>query len=523
MLFATCTFFNDLEHSTSVRGPFPIASKTINPDEKMSKNSPRVIEEPRDANTTSVRRAIGAWSWVFYKSCKLPFILMSVYVLLPYVTRVLIGNFVVGQALWARYAAIGGALAAVTLPLLGGSLDRLGPRKPWIAALTTLRIPLLFALWWATPDGSGVSASAVLMILALVSLLSACSEMMHTALLVPAVGMKRSGRFSGVSLGVANMFSVAVLTFMLWAFILPGKLHWPIIPAEPLFGLDQASHQPERLVGPAAAILLFLGTLPVLLFSPDVPRSDVSFPSSIKLGLRDTWQMAWGMRRERSLLTFLVARTLYNDGFLAGLAIAGVYAAGIMKWGPLELLSYGILKAVFAGIGAFIAGEFNAWLGPRRALNLELGLAVGLGLLVLGTTRNRILYFWSFNSRSSAAIWSGPIFRTLPELVYLGISLWAAAFAVASGASFRALLVRLIPVKKTGSYFGLLAFTSSITAWVVPVMIGLATSSSQSQRLGLLPISVFLLASLIALQFVKGENMWLGGNGHVVHRSAAAA
>ena len=489
----------------------------------MSKNSPRVIEEPRDANTTSVRRAIGAWSWVFYESCKLPFILMSVYVLLPYVTRVLIGNFVVGQALWARYAAIGGALAAVTLPLLGGSLDRLGPRKPWIAALTTLRIPLLFALWWATPDGSGVSASAVLMILALVSLLSACSEMMHTALLVPAVGMKRSGRFSGVSLGVANMFSVAVLTFMLWAFILPGKLHWPIIPAEPLFGLDQASHQPERLVGPAAAILLFLGTLPVLLFSPDVPRSDVSFPSSIKLGLRDTWQMAWGMRRERSLLTFLVARTLYNDGFLAGLAIAGVYAAGIMKWGPLELLSYGILKAVFAGIGAFIAGEFNAWLGPRRALNLELGLAVGLGLLVLGTTRNEILYFWSFDSRSSAAIWSGPIFRTLPELVYLGISLWAAAFAVASGASFRALLVRLIPVKKTGSYFGLLAFTSSITAWVVPVMIGLATSSSQSQRLGLLPISVFLLASLIALQFVKGENMWLGGNGHVVHRSAAAA
>ena len=168
----------------------------MNRAEEMSKKSPRVIEEHRDATTTSARLAIGAWSWVLYKSCKLPFILMSVYVLLPYVTRVLIGNFVVGQALWARYAAIGGALAAITLPLLGGSLDRLGPRKPWIAALTTLRIPLLLALWWATPDGSGVSAAAVLMILALVSLLSACSEMMHTALLVPAVGMKRSGRFS---------------------------------------------------------------------------------------------------------------------------------------------------------------------------------------------------------------------------------------------------------------------------------------------------------------------------------------
>ena len=488
----------------------------------MSNNNPRVIGERRAGSAKSVRLAMGSWSWVVYESCKLPYILMLIYVLLPYVTRVLIGNFVVGQALWARYAAIGGALAAITLPLLGGSLDRLGPRKPWIAALTTLRVPLLFTLWWATPDGSGVSASAVLLILALVSLLSACSEMMHTALLVPAVGMKRSGRFSGVSLGVANMFSVAVLIFMLWAFILPGKLHWPIIPAAPLFGLDQASHQPERLVGPVGAILLILGTLPVLLFSPDVPRSGVSFPASIKLGLRDTWQMAWGMRRERSLLTFLIARTLYNDAFLAGLAIAGVYAAGIMRWGPLELLSYGILKAVFAGIGAFIAGEFNAWLGPRRALKLELGLAIALGLLVLGTTRNEILYFWSFDPRSSAAIWSGPIFRTLPEIVYLGVSLWAAAFAVASGASFRALLVRLIPVNQTGSYFSLLAFTSSITAWVVPVMIGLVTASAQSQRAGLLPISAFLLASLIALQFVRGENKWLNEDGRVDHRGAAA-
>src|SRR5208282_168009 len=144
----------------------------------MSKNDPRIIGERRAGRAKSARLAMGSWSWVVYESCKLPFILMSIYVLLPYVTRVLIGNFVVGQALWARYAAIGGALAAITLPLLGGSLDRLGPRKPWIAALTTLRVPLLFALWWATPDGGGVSASAVLLILALVSLLSACSEMM---------------------------------------------------------------------------------------------------------------------------------------------------------------------------------------------------------------------------------------------------------------------------------------------------------------------------------------------------------
>jgi UMF1 family MFS transporter len=447
--------------------------------------------------------SIGAWSWVIYEACKLPYVLMSVYLVVPYVSRVLIGNGVRGQATVAGYAALAGALAAVTLPVIGGSLDRLGRRKPWIAVFAALRVPLLAALWWAMPDGTGLPVRALLVILALVSLLSHCSEMMHTALLVPAVGMRRSGRFSGVSLGIANIFSVAVLLFMLCAFVLPGRLSWPGIPAAPLFGIDQAAHEPERLVGPVSAALLVLGTLPLLLFATDVPRSEVGFFRSVGLGLRDTWQLARSLRHDGNLRAFLFARTLFNDGFLAGLAFAGVYAAGVMRWGPLELLSYGILKAIFAALGAFIAGELNALLGPRRAVKLELTVAILLGFLVLGTTREEILFVWS-DPTFGAPLWSGPMFRTLPELVYLIVSLCASAFAVACLASFRALVVRLIAVEQTGAYLSLVALTSSTTAWIVPLAVSVLTAYAASQRVGVLPISFFLLASLMALQFVSG-------------------
>jgi len=37
--------------------------------------------------------------------------------------------------------------------------------------------------------------------------------------------MMRVGRYSGVSLGIANLVSVIILTFLLWGFALPGHIH----------------------------------------------------------------------------------------------------------------------------------------------------------------------------------------------------------------------------------------------------------------------------------------------------------
>ena len=51
----------------------------------------------------------------------------------------------------------------------------------------------------------------------------------------------------------------AILVAVLWAFVLPGKVAWPFIPAAPLFGLNVAEHEPERIVGPIIAALLGAG------------------------------------------------------------------------------------------------------------------------------------------------------------------------------------------------------------------------------------------------------------------------
>ena len=44
-----------------------------------------------------------------------------------------------------------------TAPFLGASIDKLGPRKPWLALAVACMVPLIFSLWFAKPDGSGLS------------------------------------------------------------------------------------------------------------------------------------------------------------------------------------------------------------------------------------------------------------------------------------------------------------------------------------------------------------------------------
>jgi hypothetical protein len=61
---------------------------------------------------------------------------------------------------------------------------------------------------------------------------------------------------SGLALALGNLLaSVLALAFTAWAFALPGKVDLVVGALEaPLFGLDPAAHEPERVVALMAAL-----------------------------------------------------------------------------------------------------------------------------------------------------------------------------------------------------------------------------------------------------------------------------
>ncbi|MBI1405550.1 MAG: MFS transporter [Caulobacter sp.] len=452
---------------------------------------------------------IGAWAWSLFQGGRDPYvILITIYIFAAYFTNQVVGDPVKGQAMIAKVSTLNSLFIALTAPLLGATLERFGARKPMMFVIVALMVPLIAALWFAKPGGAGMPIIATLWIFGIVGVLFAYCEVVHNSMLMPAAGAKHASHASGLALASGNFFSVLTLTFCLVAFALPGSVDWSFVPKTPLFGLDAASAEPSRIVAPISAALLLLGAIPLFLFTPDAARTGVRLVEGVRLGARNLIETVKMLREEKDLAVYLGARMLFNDGMTALLIYAGIYAAGVMSWGVLEMLAYGILLSIFAVMGGFSAAFFDGWLGPKRALQVQIGGSILCIIGQLGMARDKILYFWSYDAAAHAPLWNGPMFRTLPEALYLLIGFGTAIFVTAQYASSRTMLTRLSPPEKLPAFFGLYALSGTVTVWIGSFLVALFTDIFKTQQAGFMPITGLLVLGLIGMFFVKG-----GGKG----------
>lgn len=465
-----------------------------------------VVEPPPEADVEGDGRLNrGGISWALFEGGRDPIvILIIIYIFMPYVAGTMIGDAVRGQEVISRWNQMAGWFVMGTAPFIGASIDKLGRRKRWLALVVGLMIPLTAALWWAKPDGSGLSVPLTMLCVMSGQVLFSYSEILHNSLLVRAAGLSGAHRASGLALSLGNLFSVLALAFTAWAFALPGKVDWSWIPAAPLFGLDPAAHEPERVVALMAAGLLLAGSIPLFLFTPDAPPTGTPALSAFRQGAAELWRMLKTITRYRDAAIYIGSRMFFVDGMNGVLVYIGVYAVGVMKWGPLEMLAFGILLSVFAVLGGFVGRWLDAGVGPKAAIRIEIVMAM-LGLAAaLGMRPDLILFFWPLDAAARAPVWAGPVFHTLPDLVFAGIGCAYAIFITAQYATSRTLLTRLTPPEQTGTFFGVYALSGVATAWLAPTLVNLGTRISGTQQGGFAMLLVLLAVGLTGLAFVRG-------------------
>lgn len=458
-----------------------------------------VLPVSHAATQTSDRMSAGAWAWALYQGFRDPSnMVINIYVFMPYFAAVVVGDAVVGQARVAQMATVVGLLVAITAPLLGAALDRLGARKPWLMLATACHAAALATLWFS---GAGLGVLGTLAVLVLCGLFFQFADVLFVAMLPYAAPASLTARASGLGQALGNIMSVAVLVLVLWLFILPGQVAAPFVPAAPLLGLDPVLHEPQRFAGPLTAAVLVLGSLPLFLLTRDAPPTGTPARRAIAAAPRELWRSVQVIRGDRDGLIFLISRMLYTDGLVTMLVFTGVYTAGVFRWAPLDLLAFGLTASAAAAVGGIVAGRLDNAIGPRRALMLELGVCIVGGSAQLGMGLDRLLYL----PYRAEPVWGGPVFKTLPELLYLGIGLFTAAGICAVFASSRTLLVRIAPPDRLGGYLGLFALSGQATAWVGPLFVGLATATFASQRAGFAIIFVLMGLGLFGLIRLRRE------------------
>ncbi|HJM91267.1 MAG: MFS transporter [Alphaproteobacteria bacterium] len=448
----------------------------------------------------ATRRA--QYSWALFDWANQPyFTLVTTFIFAPYFTSHVVGNAIRGQELWGYGQAAAGLCIALLSPVMGAMADASGRRKPWILGFQALCVVACAGLWLALPGAADRDLMLILGLIVLASVGAEFATVFNNAMLPGLVSRARLGRLSGYAWALGYLGGLVSLGFVLGGFSLPEV---------PLFGLDKASHEHDRMVGPLSAIWMVIFIVPLLIFTPDAPPSGLSPAKAARQGLRQLGGTLKSLRHYRNVMLFLIARMIYFDGLSAIFAFGGIYAAGIFGWSTTNLGVFGIILIIFAALGAMVGGWLDDRIGSKRTILLAVaGLIIAtLGIVSitvdgLGTEgrQDTVLYFIQYQVVASGE----GMFTTRAEQIFLLFGIMVGMFGGPAQAASRTMVSRLVPVEKIGEFYGLYALSGKATAFIAPLVVALITGMLQSQRAGIAAIVVFLALGLLLMLPVREE------------------
>ena len=452
---------------------------------------------------TPAASPLGYLSWTFGQGARDPYyIMVIIYIFFPYFSNTVVGDPVHGQTLIGYLNATAGIILALTAPFLGAIADKNGRRKPWIVATVIIMAIGACALWFIKPGGTGIGIYPALFILLIISVAFAISEVFHNAMLPGITPVNKLGFVSGLAFSLGNVGGVLLMLFVLLAFSLPGTIDWSFLPANALFGIDQASHEHDRIVGPIAAIWMLLFTMPVLLFTPDGKSSGTPAWNAAKEGVRDVIKTMGQLKHYSNIAIYLVGRMFFIDGMIGVMTFGGVYASGTFQWGTTTLLILGLVTSSSAMIGAFVGGKLDDLLGSIRTLQISIAMSSLVLVTLVSIEPDTILFLVPV---STQPVWSFPYFQSLSELMYFGTMQIFAMFFVTGLSSSRTLMARISPPALMTQFFGLFALSGTVTAFLAPLLVATTTAWFQSQRAGFASLVILMVIGSIMLLKVKEE------------------
>lgn len=452
---------------------------------------------------TPAASPLGYFSWTFGQAARDPYyIMVIIYIFYPYFSNTVVGDPVRGQALIGYITAAAGFLLALTAPFLGAIADKDGRRKPWILGTVLIMTVGAVCLWFVQPGNVGLSLAWSLVVLFMIKVCFTVSEVFHNAMLPSIAPHNRVGLISGMAFSLGNTGGLLLMLFVLLAFSMPGTQPWSFLPEVPLFGIDQAAHEHNRIVGPIAAIWMLVFTLPVLLFTPDGKASPDPMWRVAKAGMADVVQTLKNIRHYSNIARYLLARMFFIDGMVGVLTFGGVYASGTFGWDTTTLLIFGLCTSASAMFGAYVGGRLDDRVGSMRALQIAIGTSSLVLLTLVSVQPDTILYFVEVGTEP---VWSSPYFATAPELFYFLTNQVFAMFFVTGLSSSRTLMARLSPPEMATQFFGLFALSATVTAFLAPLLVATATDVFESQRVGFASLASLMIIGAVMLMKVKEE------------------
>ncbi len=436
----------------------------------------------------SYRRRI--WGWFFFDWASQPYnTLLITFIFAPYINE-LIGDGAKAQTVWAFGIAAGGIIIALGAPILGAMADHSGARMQWIQGFSAMYVLGAFGIWWAIPGDLNLIVVLTFFVIGMVGMEFAT---IFTNAMLPDLGTPdQIGRISGNGWAFGYVGGLAALVIMLLFFAEGADTGKTLIGLDPAFGLDAAAREGTRFVGPLTGFWYILFMIPFFMWVRD-PKPVGGGANAVRAALRTVMTTIGHLPRTPSMFSYLAASMFYRDALNGMYFFGGIYAAGVLGWSVVDVGIFGILALIAGAVFAWLGGFADDRFGPKAV--------IVTAILVL------LFVAISITAISREAVYGIPLApgSILPDVIFYGCGvLIGAAGGVVQSAS-RSMMVRQARTGHMAESFGLYGLAGKATAFIAPALIGVATSASGSQQIGVSPLIGLFALGLVLLIWVKPE------------------
>ncbi|GHC27337.1 MFS transporter [Gemmobacter nanjingensis] len=439
------------------------------------------------------------WGWFFFDWASQPYnTLLLTFVFGPYFAEVAKSYYLTqglsaeaagaqAQAFWGYGQTISGVLIALLAPVLGAIADGSGRRMIWIWVFSAFYVIGSWGLWYLTPDMPDLTMAMMFFGLGLIGMEFAT---IFTNSLMPSLAEhEEMGKISGSGFAFGYLGGIISLVIMLLFLAESGVTGKTLIGLDPVLGLDAASREGTRAVGPFTALWYIVFMVPFFLWVRETPGTGTGQP--VKAALADLGRLLKTLPSRQSLFAYLMSSMFYRDSLNALYGFGGVYASGVLGWSVTQIGIFGIIGAISASLATWIGGKLDAARGPKPVIVMSVWVLIVVCAVIVGMSREQIFGI-PFAEASGT-----------PDIImYLCGILIGAAGGTVQAASRTMMVFHTTPERATEA-FGLFALSGKATSFIAPFAIAVASDISGSQRIGVAPLIGLFLIGLILLIWVK--------------------
>ncbi|MSS45610.1 MFS transporter [Cutibacterium sp. WCA-380-WT-3A] len=373
--------------------------------------------------------------------------------------------------------SLAGLAIALLAPVVGQWAGRRGRQVTALKWLTWGLVVMSGLLFFVKPHPSYLVFGLVL--LGVGTIVSDVGSSLYNGMLDDVAQSGKVGQISGFGWGMGYLGGIIALLVIYVAWIKP-TVGW--------LGVTSHDGMNIRVSMLFCAVWILVLTLPTFLILHDTPRradeSETKLRGFRALGhaYAQLWRSVvriWHV--SRNTIIFLIASAFFRDGLNGVFQFGGPIARQTFGFSASDVLVFGIVANLVAGISTMLLGRIDDRIGPKRLIIFSLIVLSACGIGVFIGHNGSAMVFWVLG------------------LVMCG-------FVGPAQSASRSLLTQICPPGYQGEVFGLYATTGKAVSFLAPALFGFfvtaghnVTGGDNNQYWGIMGIVVVLLVGLAAM------------------------